>query len=63
MSSQNPGGNRYGRSSSGWNERGVPVTELSDSLRSLVGGRTATALDRAFDMATVEDLLRHYPRR
>ncbi len=39
------------------------MTQLSDPLRSLVGGRTADALHKAFGMATVGDLLRHYPRR
>ena len=32
-------------------------------LRSVVGDRTAKALATAFGMETVEDLLRHYPRR
>jgi ATP-dependent DNA helicase RecG len=29
----------------------------------VVGGKTATALEKAFGMTTVDDLLRHYPRR
>ena len=32
-------------------------------LRSVVGDRTATPLAKAFGMDTVDDLLRHYPRR
>jgi len=32
-------------------------------LRSVVGGKTAAALDKALDLLTVRDLLRHYPRR
>lgn len=36
---------------------------LHASLAGTVGGRTATALEKAFGMRTVEDLLRHYPRR
>lgn len=32
-------------------------------LRNVVGDRTATSLETAFGMTTVEDLLRHYPRR
>jgi len=33
------------------------------SLSTVVGGKTATALGKAFGIETVEDLLRHYPRR
>ena len=36
---------------------------LATRLRSAVGDKTATALEKAFGMATVDDLLRHYPRR
>lgn len=36
---------------------------LDTPLDRLVGGRSATALGKAFEMATAEDLLRHYPRR
>ncbi len=36
---------------------------LDQPLPALVGGRSATALAKAFGMATAEDLLRHYPRR
>lgn len=36
---------------------------LDTPLDRLVGGRSAAALAKAFEMATAEDLLRHYPRR
>ncbi len=36
---------------------------LAESLSSVVGGKTAKALEKAFGMTTVDDLLRHYPRR
>lgn len=36
---------------------------LAESLSSVVGGKTAKALEKAFGMKTVDDLLRHYPRR
>ncbi|MHB1164963.1 MAG: ATP-dependent DNA helicase RecG [Candidatus Nanopelagicales bacterium] len=36
---------------------------LGSSLRSLLGGRSATALDKALGLRTAEDLVRHYPRR
>lgn len=36
---------------------------MDTPLRSVVGGKTATALDKAFGLVTVRDLLRHYPRR
>ncbi|CAB4917985.1 MAG: ATP-dependent DNA helicase RecG [Actinobacteria bacterium] len=36
---------------------------LAESLTSVVGGKTAKALEKAFGMTTVDDLLRHYPRR
>ena len=36
---------------------------LAQSLSRVVGGKTATALEKAFGMTTVDDLLRHYPRR
>ena len=42
------------------------VTEglkLSSSLRDAVGGRTATALEKAFGYEVVHDLLLHLPRR
>jgi ATP-dependent DNA helicase RecG len=36
---------------------------LDSALPEVVGGRTAKALHKAFGMATVRDLLQHYPRR
>ena len=35
----------------------------STRLRSVLGDKTAKALESAFDMTVVDDLLRHYPRR
>jgi ATP-dependent DNA helicase RecG len=39
------------------------MVTLHDKLEPLVGGKSAKALAGSFDMHTVEDLLRHYPRR
>ncbi|WP_211463595.1 ATP-dependent DNA helicase RecG [Actinocrinis puniceicyclus] len=36
---------------------------LAERLKEVVGGRTATTLERKLDLRTVGDLLRHYPRR
>ncbi len=36
---------------------------LAQLLSRVVGGKTAKALEKAFGMTTVDDLLRHYPRR
>jgi ATP-dependent DNA helicase RecG len=36
---------------------------LSEPLKNLLGGRTATVFERGLDLRTVGDLLRHYPRR
>ncbi|SDK67642.1 ATP-dependent DNA helicase RecG [Cryobacterium psychrotolerans] len=36
---------------------------LDSKLQNVLGGRTATALAKAFGVATVGDLLSHYPRR
>jgi ATP-dependent DNA helicase RecG len=36
---------------------------MDDPLRSVVGPRTAAALDKGLGLRTVGDLLRHYPRR
>ncbi len=36
---------------------------LDTPLATVVGGRTASALHKAFELRTVGDLLRHYPRR
>jgi ATP-dependent DNA helicase RecG len=41
----------------------MPSVSLESRLDSAVGGKTAKALERAFGMRTVEDLLSHYPRR
>lgn len=43
--------------------RSARVSALYDKLDGVVGGRSAKALERAFGMRTVGDLLRHYPRR
>ncbi|WP_159498596.1 ATP-dependent DNA helicase RecG [Microbacterium sp. 18062] len=40
----------------------MPVT-LDSRLDGVVGGKTASALQRAFGMRTVGDLVGHYPRR
>ena len=37
--------------------------DLATRLNEVVGGRTANALDKAFGLRTVGELLRHYPRR
>jgi ATP-dependent DNA helicase RecG len=39
------------------------MSVLSKPLSDLVGGRTAKPLEKAFEIRTVGDLLRHYPRR
>ena len=39
------------------------MATLDTKLDGVVGGKTAKALERAFDMHTVADLLGHYPRR
>src|SRR5438067_44705 len=36
---------------------------LEESLRTTLGGKTAARLERALDLRTVGDLVRHYPRR
>jgi ATP-dependent DNA helicase RecG len=41
----------------------MPSYRLESRLDGVVGGKTASALDRAFGMRTVGDLLAHYPRR
>ncbi|MGR2751462.1 ATP-dependent DNA helicase RecG [Agromyces arachidis] len=38
-------------------------TTLDTKLSGVLGGRTAQALQRAFDLVTVGDLVAHYPRR
>ena len=39
------------------------MATLDSKLGDVVGGKTAKALERAFEMHTVRDLLTHYPRR
>ncbi|QBJ95136.1 ATP-dependent DNA helicase RecG [Rhodococcus sp. ABRD24] len=39
------------------------MATLTDRLDHLLGGKTADALAEAFEIRTVEDLLRHYPHR
>ena len=39
------------------------MATLRDPLRLVVGDRSAKALDTAFELRTVGDLLGHYPRR
>ena len=39
------------------------MTSPDTRLRNVVGDRTAKKLETAFGMTTVDDLLRHYPRR
>lgn len=41
----------------------VPDSPLDASLAGALGGRTATALQKAFGLRTVGDLLTHFPRR
>src|SRR5918993_2485821 len=41
----------------------MPAFALESRLDGAVGGKTASALERAFGMRTVGDLLSHYPRR
>ncbi len=44
-----------------WQSRTVATTETP--LRDVLGGRSAQALEKALELVTVADLLRHYPRR
>ena len=39
------------------------MTNLADNLVDVLGAKTSSLLDAEFQMKTVEDLLRHYPRR
>src|SRR6266540_4975760 len=39
------------------------MVTLNSKLEPLVGGKSAKALAGSFDIHTVRDLLRHYPRR
>ncbi|MET1020158.1 MAG: ATP-dependent DNA helicase RecG [Microterricola sp.] len=39
------------------------LASLDDKIAGVLGGRTASALQKAFGMVTMADLLAHYPRR
>ena len=39
------------------------ATQLDTPLKEVIGGRSATPLEKAFGMRSVRDLLQHYPRR
>jgi ATP-dependent DNA helicase RecG len=39
------------------------MVSLTDRLDSIVGGKAAHSLEEAFGIRTVDDLLRHYPRK
>ena len=39
------------------------MATLESPIKSVIGDKTAAALAKAFGITTVEDLLRHYPRR
>ncbi|HVQ91773.1 MAG TPA: ATP-dependent DNA helicase RecG [Mycobacteriales bacterium] len=39
------------------------MSSLDAPLADIIGGKAATALDKAYELRTVGDLLRHYPRR
>ena len=39
------------------------MATLDSSIKSVIGDKTADALAKNFGIATVEELLRHYPRR
>ncbi len=39
------------------------MASLIDRLDSVIGGKAASALDEVFGIRTVDDLLRHYPRK
>lgn len=41
----------------------MPPVTLASPVASIAGGRTAKALSEGLGISTVEDLLRHYPRR
>jgi ATP-dependent DNA helicase RecG len=41
----------------------MPDLRFTDKLSAVLGSRTATALESGLGLLTVEDLLRHYPRR
>ena len=52
-----------GLSGAGASVVSVPDSPLDASLSGALGGRTATALQKAFGLRTVGDLLTHFPRR
>ncbi len=39
------------------------MTNLSTRLTKIVGDRTAQVLEKSFGVTTINELLRHYPRR
>ena len=39
------------------------MASLSTRLTNIVGDRTAQVLEKSFGITTVNELLRHYPRR
>ena len=39
------------------------MADLESKLSSVIGDRTAKVLTDTFDIKTVGDLMRHYPRR
>ncbi len=39
------------------------MVSLTDRLDGIIGGKAASLLDEVFGIATVDDLLRHYPRK
>ena len=39
------------------------MVSLSDRLDSVLGAKAARSLDEVFGIQTVDDLLRHYPRK
>src|SRR5512146_2300444 len=58
-----PGGVPRGQKLSGWPPMLPGVTTLGEPLNRALGPKTTKALEAAFGMQTVGDLLRHYPRR
>ncbi len=53
----------YGERVGGGDYAGDVAFELQTALDGILGAKTAGALERAFGMHTVGDLLAHYPRR
>ena len=52
-----------GRSERGEGPLVVPADLMRAKLAAVLGGRTADAMRKGLGLATVDDLLRHYPRR